>query len=138
VRRRTGFFAEQRGREKRRGKWGSQPGRAKEGGCPTCTRSGAPADRGLNRGGNGAPKSGPQGLQCRTAVKISFKIKSQMDSNHIQILSNFDISRKDPPEMEKFEIKYVCEGFKEGNIFLQRNVFRFEMYFKLKFRGSKV
>jgi hypothetical protein len=32
VRRRAGLFAEQRGREKGRGKWGSRPGRAEEGG----------------------------------------------------------------------------------------------------------
>jgi hypothetical protein len=100
-------------------------------------RRAAVGRRGRNRGGNGAPKSGP-GLQCQSAVKISFKIKFQTDLNHIQILSNFDSSKKDPPELENFERKYVCEGFKEGNNFLHRNVFRFEIYFKLKFRGSNV
>jgi hypothetical protein len=78
------------------------------------------------------------GLQCRAAVKISFKIKFQTDSNHIPILSNFDSSKKDPPELEKSEIKYFCEGLKEENNFIHRNVFRFETYFKLKFKGSKV
>jgi hypothetical protein len=85
----------------------------------------------------GAQKWAP-GLQCQAAVKISFKIKFQTDLNHIQILSNFNSSKKDPPELENFQIKYVCEGFKEGNNFLHRNVLRFEMYFKIKFRGSKV
>jgi hypothetical protein len=31
------------------------------------------------------------------------------------------------PELEKFEIKYGCAGFEEGNNFLHRNFFRFEM-----------
>jgi hypothetical protein len=51
---------------------------------------------GLNRGGNGVPKSGPGGYSARRRWKISFKIKFQTDSNHIQILSNFDSSKKDP------------------------------------------
>jgi hypothetical protein len=40
VRRRAGFFAGQRGNEKGRGKWGSRPGWAEEGGGggPTCAR----------------------------------------------------------------------------------------------------
>jgi hypothetical protein len=45
----TGLFAEQRGREKGRGKWGSRPGR----------RRAAVGRRCLNRGGNGRPKVGP-------------------------------------------------------------------------------
>jgi hypothetical protein len=71
-------------------------------------------------------------------VKISFKNKFQTDSNHIQILLNFDGSKKDPPELEKFEIKYCFEGFDERNNFLHRNISRFEMDLKLKFRKSNV
>jgi hypothetical protein len=119
-------------------------------GGPTCAQSGGPVGSGAplaEAGGGRAPwseqgrkwgaKSGP-GATVPAAVRILSKIKFQTDSNHIQILSNFDSSKKDPPELEKFEIKYFCEGFKEGNNFLHRNIFRFEMIFKLKFRGSKV
>jgi hypothetical protein len=49
------------------------------------------------------------------------------NSNSIQIIPNFDRSKKDLPELEKFEIKYGCEGFEEGNNFLHRNFFRFDM-----------
>jgi hypothetical protein len=75
-------------------------------------------------------KSGPRGYSAER--------RWEFYSNHIQILSNFGSSKKDPPEMEKFETKYVCEEFKEGNNFLHRNIFIFKMYFKLKFRGSNV
>jgi hypothetical protein len=37
--------------------------------------------------------------------------------------------------LEKFEIKYGCEVFEEGNNFLHRNFFRFEIYFK---KGEKL
>jgi hypothetical protein len=39
---------------------------------------------------------------------------------------------------EKFEIKYVFEGFDEGNNLIHRNFSRFEIDFKLKFRESKI
>jgi hypothetical protein len=65
-------------------------------------------------------------------VKISFKNKFQ------KILLNFDGSKKDPPELEKFEIKYCLEGFDDRNNFLHRNLSRFEMDLKLKFRESNV
>jgi hypothetical protein len=39
--------------------------------------------------------------------------------------------------LKKFEIKYGREGFEEGNIFLERKVFRFEMDFELKFGEFK-
>jgi hypothetical protein len=38
------------------------------------------------------------------------------------------------PELKKFEIKYGCAGFEEGNNFLHRNFSRFEMDCKWKFR----
>jgi hypothetical protein len=75
-------------------------------------------------------------LQCQAAVKISLKNKFQTDSNHIQIRLNFDGSKKDPPELEKFEIKYCFEGFDEKNNFLHRNLSRFEMDFKIKKIGN--
>jgi hypothetical protein len=78
VRRRAGLFAEQRGREKGRGKWGSRPGRAEEGGGPTCARSGGLASSGAppaevdggrapwsEQGRKWAPKSGPCGYSAR-------------------------------------------------------------------------
>jgi hypothetical protein len=62
--------AEQRGREKGRGKGGrARPWR----------RRAAVGRRGLNRGGNGAPKSGPWGY----SAGLSFKNQFQTDSNHI-------------------------------------------------------
>jgi hypothetical protein len=36
------------------------------------------------------------------------------------------------PELEKFEIKYGCEGFDERNNFPYRNFPRFEPYFNQK------
>jgi hypothetical protein len=50
-----------------------------------------------------------------------------MESNEIQILSNFDRSKKDFTELKNFEIKYGCDGFKERNNFIHRNFFRFVM-----------
>jgi hypothetical protein len=47
-------------------------------------------------------------------------------------------SKKDTPELENFEIKYVFEGFDEGNNLTPRNFSRFEIDFKLKFRESKI
>jgi hypothetical protein len=52
--------------------------------------------------------------------------------------SNFLWPKQDIPEIKKFEIKYVFEGFDERNNFLHRNFSRFEMDFKIKFRESKV
>jgi hypothetical protein len=135
-----------RGEEKKReGQVGEPaPGWAEEGGGSDVRTEWGPVGSGAplaEAGGGRAPwseqgrkwgaKSGP-GATVPAAVRILSKIKFQTDSNHIQILSNFDSSKKDPPELEKFEIKYVCEGFKERNNFLHRNVFRFETYFKLK------
>jgi hypothetical protein len=61
-----------------------------------------------------------------------------MNLNYIQFLSKFDCSRKDIPELKKFEIKYDCEGIEEWNKFLHRNLFRFEIYFELKVWEFKV
>jgi hypothetical protein len=47
-------------------------------------------------------------------------------------------SKKDLHELKKFEMKYGFEEFDERNNFLHRNFSRFEMYFKLKFRESRV
>jgi hypothetical protein len=49
------------------------------------------------------------------------------NSNGIQILPNFNQSKKDLSELKKFEIKYGCKLFEEGNNFLHRDFFRFEM-----------
>jgi hypothetical protein len=58
--------------------------------------------------------------------------------NLIQTHSNFILSRQDLPRIDFFKIKYGFEGFDERNNFLYRNFSRFKMYFKLKFRESKV
>jgi hypothetical protein len=43
----------------------------------------------------------------------------------------------DLPKLEKFEIKYGCEGFEERNHFLHQNFFRFELDFELKIWESR-
>jgi hypothetical protein len=37
---------------------------------------------------------------------ICFEFKFKTISNQVQIISNFDHSKKDLPELKKFEIKY--------------------------------
>jgi hypothetical protein len=44
-----------------------------------------------------------------------------MNSNSIQIISNFDQTKKDLPKLKIFEIKYGHEGFEERNNFLYRS-----------------
>jgi hypothetical protein len=56
----------------------------------------------------------------------------------VQIPSNIDRSIKDLPLVKKFEIKYGPEGFEEGNNFIRRKFFIFEMDFKLKIGEIKV
>jgi hypothetical protein len=51
---------------------------------------------------------------------------------------NFDLFKKDSPELKIFEIKYGCEGFEERNNFIHRNFFRFEMDSELKIWEFKV
>jgi hypothetical protein len=53
VRRRAGLFAEQRGREKGRGKWGSRPGRAEEGGGSDVRAEWGPGQQWRAPGGGG-------------------------------------------------------------------------------------
>jgi hypothetical protein len=59
-----------------------------------------------------------------------------MDSNYILILSSFDWSKNDFPDLKKFEMKYGHEGFEERNNFLYWNFFMFEMKFELKFQEA--
>jgi hypothetical protein len=57
----------------------------------------------------------------------------EMDSNVFNIFKrfqksfNFHLSKKDIPELKKFEIKYGFEGFDGRNNFLYRNFFRFKV-----------
>jgi hypothetical protein len=44
-------------------------------------------------------------------------IQIQLNSNIIQIVSNFDPSRKDLPELKKIEINMVVKLFKKGTTF---------------------
>jgi hypothetical protein len=44
---------------------------------------------------------------------IRFQI--QMDSNQVDIVSNFNRSKNGLPELQKFEIKYVFEDLKKMN-----------------------
>jgi hypothetical protein len=62
------------------------------------------------------------------------KFDSISNFKRIQILSSFDRSKNDFPELKKFEIKYDREGFEERNNFLHRKFFRFEMKFELRFQ----
>jgi hypothetical protein len=64
-----------------------------------------------------------------------FKFVSNFQFKRIQTSSNhfkFDQPKRDLPELEKFEIKYGCEGFEEGNNVIHRNFLRFEMDYELK------
>jgi hypothetical protein len=81
---------------------------------------------------------GPEATVPCSEVKFDSKFKFQTYSNHVQIPSNFDRSKKDLPALKKIEIKYGREGFEEGNNFLHRKFFTFEMYFELKFGEFKV
>jgi hypothetical protein len=61
-----------------------------------------------------------------------------MESNYIQIRSNFDCSKKDISELRKFEIKYGLEDFERMNSFLHRNFSRFVMKIELKFKETSM
>jgi hypothetical protein len=65
-------------------------------------------------------------------------IQIQMNSNIIHIDSNFDPSKKDLIELQKFEIKYGFEYIETMNNFLHINFFRFERDFELNFLKIKV
>jgi hypothetical protein len=65
----------------------------------------------------------------------------QNNSNEFEFKSNpfkLFLSKLHLHKLEKFKIKYCFEGFDERNNFLHRNVSRFEMDFKIKFRESNV
>jgi hypothetical protein len=64
---------------------------------------------------------------------ISFEFKFKTILNQVQIVSNFDCSKKDLLGLKKIEIKYGFEEFEKGNNFFHRNFFRFKIYFELKF-----
>jgi hypothetical protein len=74
------------------------------------------------------------------AIKIKlnqFKtIQTNLNSNQTRL--NFILSKLDLQKVENFELKYCFEGFDGRNNFLHRNLSRFEMDFKLKFRESNV
>jgi hypothetical protein len=55
-----------------------------------------------------------------------------MDSNQVQFFSNFDRSKNGLLELQKFEIKYDCEGFEEMKNFIRMNFFILKIYFELK------
>jgi hypothetical protein len=67
---------------------------------------------------------------------IQFQI--QTDSNQVQIVSNFDRSKNGLPELQKFGIKYGCEGLEESNKFVHRNFIRLKINFELKIWEVKV
>jgi hypothetical protein len=48
---------------------------------------------------------------------ICFEFKFKMILNQIEIISNFDRSKKDLSELKIFEIKYGRESFEERNNF---------------------
>jgi hypothetical protein len=87
---------------------------------------GAGEDQGADKWALGTMKSGGDFLLVWIQNLNKFKL--------VQILSKFDRPKNDISELEKFEIKYGCEGLEEGNNFLHRNFFKFEIDFKWKFR----
>jgi hypothetical protein len=61
---------------------------------------------------------------------IQIQIQIQTDSNQVQIVSNFDRSKNDPIELQKFEIKYGFKDLKKIKKNLHRNFSRFVRYFE--------
>jgi hypothetical protein len=59
-----------------------------------------------------------------------------MNSNSIQIFSNFDRFKKDIPELKNFEVKYGCKEFEEGNNSFHRNFFQIQNVFEIKNQRS--
>jgi hypothetical protein len=87
----------------------------------------------IGGGENGSPTCGPRGHSAERRRRFDSKFefeRIQINFNSFQI---FDWSKKNLHELQKIEIKYSSEGFEEGNNFLHRNLFRFEMRFELKF-----
>jgi hypothetical protein len=78
--------------------------------------------------------SGPEATMLGLNPVSQVKHRANEIEFKFNTCSNFLSLKQDIPEVKKNEIKYGYEGFKEGNNFLHRNMFIFEMYFKLKFR----
>jgi hypothetical protein len=81
------------------------------------------AQRG-NRGG-GAARWRPgtvRGAWVKNGIK---RFKNSNYSKNVQIFSNFDRSKFDLLELQKFERKYGFEDLKMMNNFLHKNFFRF-------------
>jgi hypothetical protein len=76
--------------------------------------------------------------QCWVSNRFKPSKSIQTRSNLFQIISNLNHSKKGLPKLEKFEIKYGFEGFKERNNFIHRNSFRFKIYFELKIWEFKI
>jgi hypothetical protein len=106
--------------------------------CRAADGRGGGSGRGKNRGGReAADRWGPiTMLAIQIKSNRSKTIQTNLNSN--QTRSNFILSKLDIQKLEKFEIKYCFEGFDHRNNFLHRNLSRFEMDFKLKFRESNV
>jgi hypothetical protein len=66
------------------------------------------------------------GLSATIPVGV-VRFDSDSNSNTIQIISKFDLFKKDLPKVKNFGIKYVCEGPEERNNFLHRNFSRLVM-----------
>jgi hypothetical protein len=60
--------------------------------------------------GTTGPAHNHFGLGGGCLICFKFKFKFKTISNQVQIISNFDRSKKVLPEIKKFEIKYGCEG----------------------------
>jgi hypothetical protein len=93
---------------------------------------------GKNRGGRETvDRWGPVTvLAIQIKSNRSKTIQTNLNSN--QTRSNFILSKLDLHNLKKFETKYCFEGFDERNNFLHRNLSRFEMDLKLKFKESNV
>jgi hypothetical protein len=83
-------------------------------------------NRGEARADQWSPATVPDG-----AIKYGLNhFKNSNYFKNIQFFSNFNQSKFDLSELQKFGIKYCFEDLKEMNNFLHRNLFRSRMDFK--------
>jgi hypothetical protein len=129
------------------GRWGGTTRQVRaKGGCLAPTGRRRPGRQRPEADGRGrsarscrmaSAKQGSQGADVLAPTTVTSggglnpnRFQIQMDSNQVQIDSNFDRPKRNHPELQKFEIEYSFKYFERMNNFLHRNFFRFEMDFK--------
>jgi hypothetical protein len=137
---------EWRGRAVVRGRGRQRSGEERLVGGPA-RRVGPAAERRRRERGREAdrrdPLAGRGGRGCRVGPTVEREREptdrwAWLRKSKCKTDSNLTLSKTSLPWLEKSKIKYGCEGFKEGNNFLHRNLLRFEIYFELKIWEVKV